>query len=86
MEFPLSGEETSQVRLSITGHGTSARPIKDFHHLGYGILSGGNLNQPSGFEETLYYIPKNHPEEVRRVATGNFLLVDSQKVLFFKGD
>ena len=85
MEFPLSGEEASQGRLSITGHGTSARPIRDFQHLGYGILSGVNLNQPSQFDEAFYYVNSNAAEEeVLKVGYGNLLLADSKQVLFFK--
>ena len=85
MEFPLSGEEASQGRLSTTGHGTSARPIKDFQHLGYGILSGVNLNQPSPSDGVFYYVNSNAAEEeVLKVGYGNLLLADSKQVLFFK--
>jgi len=87
MEFPQSGEEASQGRLSISGHGVSARPIKDFQHLGYGILSGANLNQPSQFEEAFYYVSSNAAEEeVLKVGYGNLLLADSTQILFFKGN
>ena len=85
MEFPLSGEEASQGRLSITGHGTSSRPIRDFQHLGYGILSSVNLNRPNQSDGVFYYVNSNAAEEeVLKVGYGNLLLADSTQVLFFK--
>ncbi|NBG87763.1 hypothetical protein [Isachenkonia alkalipeptolytica] len=68
MEFPIGNYQESYDRLSTLGHGHSSHPIKDYAHLGYGVLAGSTLENFSPFNETFHYVYKNSEGEDKIVS------------------